>query len=199
MLKTIDLPKEAISCICSCLSRGNHLSSLLLNLPLQQGRVRTFLPSQVAQERLLKFNVGGLAKRNETEPHLRDIVAEHLRKPDSPIAIFEDNLAKPGDPVLRTISMPFFTYNDEIYYFLTTRQTTDKLITAAIRRAQSYVFICALTTCGTDDILTFEHGRQITYSNLDALARNATSIVVGAYDGEAYVFWSRVSGLGSRA
>jgi hypothetical protein len=191
VLTEIDLTKDAIAHIRSCLSRGNRLSSLLLNLPLQQGLVRTFLPTQVARERLLKFDVGGLAKRNQTEPNLRNVVAAHLHEPDAPIAAFEDHLARPGDPVLDKLSVPFFTYNDEVYYFLTKRHTTDELITKAIRTALSYLFVCALVKYGTDDMFAIEDRQPMTHRNLEVLASNMTTIVVGAYDGEAYVFWSR--------
>jgi hypothetical protein len=147
---------------------------------------------------LLKFDIGGLAKRNQTEPNLRNFVADHLHKPDAAIAVFEDHLARPGDPVFDKLSIPFFTYNDEVYYFLTKRHATDELITKAIRTAQSYLFVCALIKYGTDDIFAIEDRQPMTHRNLEVLASNMTTIVVGAYDGEAYVFWSRASGQGWR-
>src|SRR5947209_10866268 len=78
MLKEFSLGREAIGYIASELRRGRGLASHLSSLPLQEGRVVTYLPNDVAQAALLDFESGGMGSGRENAK-VAELVAEHLR------------------------------------------------------------------------------------------------------------------------
>lgn len=206
MLKEFEFGSEAISYIRWILSQGKTLSKLLLDLPLEDGRVRTYLPETVSEEATRQFKHGGVIKRSdvrvqrgklifelverkESDLQLATVIADYLHGGASRHAIFEDALHNPGDPGLAKTEGRFFTHGTDVYFFLTAQDQDVDFITTTFRAAKSYLFTGVLTEGAASGLI--QANRPVQVETLEELARNANHILIGAYDGEAELIWSR--------
>jgi hypothetical protein len=208
MITEIELDRDAITFMRSCLSEGNTLSKHLLRLPLDEGRVVTYLPLTASPDAIKRFAVGGIIpttrlqhevdagkyefvqlSRAEVELKLADLISAYLNQPGSRYAIFEHALAEPTDPWLAQTSAKFFTYRSEVYIFLTSQDISTKAIVSAIRTAATYRFTGIL--CTTSKLPDLGTGQVVEQDTLRALAKSTEHIIVGAYDGESEIVWSR--------
>ena len=209
MITTIELGHDAITYIRAYLSEGNTLSEYLLELPLEEGRVVTYLPPTSSLDAIENFEVGGIVptvdvqrevgsgkqeivqlQRAEIQLKLANFITAYLNRPGRHYAIFEHALAEPTDPWLAQTSAEFFTYRSEVYIFLPSQDASTKAIVSAIRTAATYRITCTLcTTSSGPDLST---GQEVEQDILRVLAESTQHIIVGAYDGESEIVWSRL-------
>jgi hypothetical protein len=190
-LKEYRLGPGALDYIRATLADGKTLSKLLLELPLEDGQVVTYLPSGVRATARHHYNVGGVAKRSQTEPYVLNVITAFLQGPPNRVAVFEDALARPSDPVLRSTKVPFVYYDGDVYYFLTSERATPDLISNAVRTATSYRFVCMLSDAAEEH--NAKPGTEVSLESLKAIAHAAQLILVSAYDGESVVIWTKSS------
>ena len=95
MLQKFEFGKEAITYIYSCLWEGKILSNYLLQLPLDKGRVISFLPNNVNRQSINDFQVGGIVSASQTESKISSFIEKYLQMDKNRIAIFEDAVAEP--------------------------------------------------------------------------------------------------------
>jgi hypothetical protein len=212
----ISLGPEAIGYIRECLSYGKTLARYLLEkLDLESGSVTTFLPPDVSEEARTQFKWGGKFKRDpatfvyhtapdgsrtrmepvpNTNPWLVSIVEAFLRGAEGRVCIFEDALVRPSDPCFSSLKGRLLIFGDEVYYFLSSEDREGKRIAETVREAANVWpgLIGALTSVAGEAALSDE-AREITAAQLRVLAESVEKIVVGAYDGESYLIWSRAA------
>ena len=190
MLQQVDLDSAAIACLRSYLASANTLARYLAGLPLETGRVITYLPPAVVLEPGRRFDTGGVVSRAETEPQVVDLIAQYLRAPDqhTRYAVFEDAVTRLGDPVLQSSRTAFVTYGSEVYYILTPATSDPSRIIQAVRQATSHRFVGILAALPGDTPLDSE---VVTTDVLMTLAQAAEVILIDAFDGEGYLIWLR--------
>lgn len=191
MLIEIELGDEALAFIRSSLETNTTLSSCLLRLPLNDGKIHSYLPFGVSPSALSAFEAGGIASANETQEHLVEFIFSYLNTSEIALAVFE-SYASPGDPFLKSADQRYFVVNNEVYYYLTFSERTAEAIGKALRWARNYPFVCALTSC-SDVSLLQNQGVEVSLRFIEALASRTKIIVVGAYDEEAYLLWTSPS------
>jgi hypothetical protein len=209
MITKVELGPDAITYIRSCLSDGNTLSEYLLKLPLEEGRAVTYLPPTASLDAIKRFKVGGIIapytrlqdevdtngyrivqlQRTDVELKLANYILAYLRQRGWHYAIFEHALAEPSDPWLSQTSAKFFTYRSEVYIFLTSQDTNIDAIVTAIRAASTYRFTGILAA--VTNLPNIRTGQEVQQDILRGLAETTKHIIVGAYDGEAEIMWSR--------
>lgn len=214
MLQERTLGVEAIEYIYSCLAKGKTFASYLSTLNLKKGRVITFLPIEVSEEVAKQFELGGklpvpppkahisftsedgskwrMAPKPNINLCLVEIIQKFLTKGQEHICIFEDALAKPSDPYMVSSTVPWLAFNDEVYYFLSWRDTDSRKIEQVIKEASNVYppTIGAMISVPDSREFTFEE-RKITIDQLKILAERTEKIIIGAYDGEGYLIWSK--------
>jgi len=128
-------------------------------------------------------------QRLETELELANVIMTYLQRPGKRYAVFEHVLAAPGDPWLRSSTLQYFSYMSELYIFLTKADANVETIIDTIRRSATYLFTGILTTPAAMPEL---HSAEIVIEDLlRTLALSSEYILVGAYDGEGELIWSR--------
>jgi len=199
--REIEFGAEGIGYVTKCLELGKTLSKLLLQIrDLNTGRVVTRLPSDLDDATAKDFETGGklppLSPRTttlqpvpNTDLLLSEEIQVFLAAGDRNVCIFEDASASPSDPFLHSLDTRYVTFEDEVYHLLCQADKDQDSILATVRRAHSWLFIGVLTSAPPGVDLCSEG--VLTKSLLKFLAEEARKIVVGAYDGEAYLIWTR--------
>lgn len=216
MIKEIEFGDEAIGFIRARLAEGHTLSKYLLSLPLEDGRVAAYVPVTADDVRSARFGSGGLVERDtslettfagsdgrvfriipvtaqpqrlETELELANFIMAYLQRPGSRHAVFEHALATPSDPWLRSSTLRYFSYGSEVYIFLTEADADVATIIDAVRGSRTYLFTGILTMATAMPEL--QSAETVTEDLLQTLALSSEYILVGAYDGEGELIWSR--------
>ncbi len=206
------LGNEAISYIKDRLSNGQTLAKFLLaNSDLDSGKVVTFLPPSANHSRVRDFKRGGLLPtRPESEwihaigpigqqfvmkpvpkadEGLVRVIQNFLKSSKAHLCIFENSLARPSDPYLKELLSSMLILGEEVYHLLKSEDADEKTIRNTVSEARSYLEIGAMTSTTLPDQLFTK--KEITANELKTLALNTQNIVVGAYDGEGYLIWSK--------
>lgn len=209
MITEVELGSEGISYLRAYLSEGKALSKYLLTLPLEQGHTSSLLPPTVSIEASRQFELGGQVVSDadltyeigagsykmvgplgvENDLRLASFISAYISRTGQRYAVLEHALAEPGDPWLSQRSVKFFTCNSAVYIFLSVQDTSLEMILTAVRAARAYRFTGILTNpLALPEISV---GHEVTPGLLRVLAAATEHIIVGAYDGEGEVIWSR--------
>ena len=196
--KEIPLGSEAVKYIHSCLGSGKTLSSLVLETcDLDNGKVATYLPTDIDLATITQFDVGGKLGEtavwkklgSQTDVWLASQIRSFLSDENKRIIVFENALARPNDPWLARRQSQIFTFKEEVYHFLLRKDAEKRKIRKAIRDATSHLFIGIMSSVLSDACLP-QQRQVLTADELRGFAERTESIVVGAYDYEGYVIWS---------
>jgi len=194
------------------LLHGNALAAAALDvLPLAKGTITTYLPSGTPIRGLEDFRTGGKlptpppsewssTERNDeillmipipnTDDWLAKKVSEYLSEAENRVCIFEDALTRTGDPIVQKMDTKYATFGAEIYHLILSSDSDPAYIRKVLRRAKGIpTFIGFFTEWQASQ----PQGSPIGLSNGDiqALTVRANKVVVGAFDGESYLIWSR--------
>ncbi len=190
MLQEFSFGVEALSYLQSSLSEGGTLAQYLLALPLSDGYIWSRLPVTVSTAKRMRFTEGGVDPSGESELWLATFIGRYLQGRQNAYAVFE-TLWRPHDPGLARQRDHFFTHGPEVYSFLTSRDRDLQDISWTVRGARDYPFIGALTTL-PENAADLEPHAEVTTDVLREVALRTEHILVGAYDAEAELVWSRV-------
>jgi hypothetical protein len=207
--REFSLDAAALAYIRQCLELGHTLSRRLGDRDLAAGRVTTRLPAEADTSELMMFEWGrklkpmpeidrlvesgnGTTVRMSAVPNTNEdlslLVQRFLRENRDNVLIIENWLARRSDPELSRRKSRVVTFEDEVYTVVCADDL--QLVPRAIMEsATPGVFIAALATipldlCGSRDNNLF------SADALAACAAAAEVMIVGAYDGEAYLFWT---------
>jgi hypothetical protein len=190
MLIEVKFGLEAIPYFDSCLLRGKTLAAHILNHQrLETGQIIGYLPPNVPFEERVQFVAGGIFDTPIDRQKTVDLILSFLSGPGRRYAVFEDAYAKSNDPWTREPKTQFFSFEFEVYHFLTSRDQKREKITQTLRWADGYPFIGALTSLPADD-LEIEHCQEVTRGILEKLAKRVEYVLIGAYDNETMLIWS---------
>jgi len=190
MLKEFDLGSAGISYIRSSLATGFTLMRQVLGLQLEKGRVRTLLPEGVALKSLTEFSYGGVATghRAAIEERVAELILDHLSAVEHSLVAFEDYNLDPGSKFLA--GRQHFVYRSEVSLYIDSRSSPSADdVRRVMKQASEYTSRAVLTSAADETRL--QCGQSVTMEFVRTLARNTQHILVGAYDEESYVIWTR--------
>lgn len=195
MLSKIDLKADALSYVREELLQGNTLAQYLLKLDLEDGKIFTFLPEELKTDLVndlgesLHFLTGEHYSR-EFDNLITSIIVDYLSD-DYKLVVFETIWGDPKKVGISRVSN-YFIHSDSKYDYLTRRSLSSKeLIFKTLTDAHSYPTIIVLTK---HERVTevIDPGQAVEDETLVEFAQNATGVIVGAFDGEGYVFWEKL-------
>jgi hypothetical protein len=186
------------------LANGKTLSGLLLDsIDFASGKVVTTLPVSVSEEAARDFRSGGklaaessnliasrLQPMPDTDSRLAEMAREFLAGGEGRLCIFEDASAGVDDPYLQSVETRTGNYGNEVYHLLLRADAQEAKILSTIKEARSWMLAGAFTSAPPDDKYQSKVVALIT-EELRAFAEQTEKIVVGAYDGEGYLIWSK--------
>jgi hypothetical protein len=158
---------------------GSTLARTLSRVNLERGTIVSWLPPDVAQDRVHRFESGGMTSKQASLDVLTTLAVTHLQEQDRQ-CIIEHPLARPTDHAIRQLRAPLIFHGDEVYFRLdrhvdapTVRET---LSTAFFQRLVAA--IVSAQVLDVDDV---------------RIAAECRAIFVGAYDGEGLLWWTPAS------
>lgn len=200
--KDIELGAAGLVYVRECLEAGKTFSRLLLKThDLNTGTAVTKLPAGIEEAAAKDFDSGG--KLPELYPRTSNLQAvpdsdfllipevnRFLSESSANICILEDSLANPTDPFLQSVKTRYSAFQDEVYHLICQPDNNSDTISKTLRQAHSWLTIGALTSTPQETGICGQRG-DLTLSNLTTMAQGTEVIIVGAYDGEGYVIWSK--------
>jgi len=184
------LQSQTLEYIYSCLEQGKTLSSLLGKLDLTKGYVWTYLPLEVSDETAHQFMQGGISNIDSPKPYLGMLIRQFLADTKSAYCIFEDALARSDDLNIQQTTIPCFFLDKEVYYFLKSKDTDIEMIGDVISASESYLLTGIMTHIPSDSSEISER-QHMPVGELKNLVGQIEMLVIGAYDGEGFIIWSR--------
>jgi hypothetical protein len=196
------LDDRAFSYVEERLSHGYALAEALASRSdLRAGSVRTYLPSDVPEDRRYDFKSvvldegpgvpdpqrGGRWVRARNLRHvLSPIVTRHLSNTVN-ICVLEEYILSP-DQTTRSPEPRCLIMGDAVFHLLTSRDSEAQVL-KTLNVAQSWLFIGALSSSVESLDLTVSQ-QAIDSTAIDEIATKATAFLVGAYDGNGFLIWS---------
>lgn len=208
------LPSEAMEYMRRQLASGLTLGRLLLEIDLGPGTVTTYLPMNLDEGSILEFNSGGkmpsptstVRRRDErsvritpvpdTDAWLASRTHAYLQEQRQGLVILENALARPSDPSLVSHYANLAVYDEEVYHVLTIENSPDQdSVLSAIRFVKTHQFVGVFTSSDDRPGLRKAGPVELTLEDLRDFARLAEGIVVGAYDLEGQLIWTKPGSL----
>jgi hypothetical protein len=126
-------------------------------------------------------------------PTMHDEIACFLfqegKKSDSFVYIFDDVLGSPSESYLQEKNEKKYVifHEKEVYYQVKCEKATIDYIIKYIERSNaSWHSLCVLTKH------RLPHSEEFTLDQIKKACLNTQLIMVGAYDGEGYIFWEKL-------
>jgi hypothetical protein len=169
------------------LAKGHDLARHLLERPLEEGRVATYLPEE-AEPHLLNFESGGVGSGQENLK-VAELIKEGMDQAMDgiPVCILEHPGASKGWPFLTRGDWPHFTVGDDVYLFAHPEESVEA-ITKIVREIHWYPGIGAASTLPTESP-RLSHGEERDPELLRVVADRAELVVIAAYDAEGWLVW----------
>jgi hypothetical protein len=182
MVKRVVLRAEALDYVRSQLEQGRVLAREILADP-PRNWVDTFVPEDISPETLVDFDGGCLGDTVDTFIPAWTLAEQYLRapSPDQRYLISEHTFASKTDPFLIQQVNPFFTYEDDVYFFLAAEDVSTDHVHGTIAAGGHYPWIAVLTSLPPESPRLRSRSEQ-PRTVLKTLAHRADHILVGAYD-----------------
>jgi hypothetical protein len=200
------------------LDGANALSiELLNNFKKEEGHFYTLLPKDANLEHLYQFNAGGILPQNpikfgsvgnlgnfyhsETPSIMDDLarmIEDILHQNENVTCIIDDVIRNSSHKTIRECNDQFkscIAFSEKSVYYLFNKENAEFPL----------LFDCLGRNCGYWHALTILSnislkdcvGKQLEKPILSQICKNAQMIIIGAYDGEGYLFWEKKLGGGS--
>jgi hypothetical protein len=191
VIKRIVLGAEAVGWIGGELSRGRTMAREILANP-PSGSVVTYAPEGMSEEELADFDGGCLGDTLDTHVPVLEFAAAYLTTEAAELRylICEVTFASKTDPFLARVTRPYFTHDDDVYYFLSAGRVSIEQVHGPLQAGGAYPTIAALTSLPAHEPLIAPHSDQ-SRDVLLALAHRAAHVLIAAYDQEGWLVWSR--------
>ncbi len=191
MLINAEIDHRAIEYIQLELSHGNSYARSVLKNGFS-GRVTTFLPEgsplgQIEFAQSIELTTGiniFRASRNLIYPLISSFLSGDKRR----IALIETYYYPTDISKLDNIP-PIAYYQKEIYYMLGIAVGSID-VDKAFSSARDYPFVCGLVDLGKTNYV-IKKNLKIPQDWWDTIAQNTQHLVIGAYDAEGFLIWSR--------
>jgi hypothetical protein len=191
------------------LSGGYTLCNRLLDLiTFSDGHFFTLLPQDANLQNIYRFSCGEILPQypeREIEvlkrkyigraiPTLQDELGMFIFKminKNKLSCVFDDVVQSPTDPHVELFHSHGLIYNEEIYYLITPKNNVLETVLKCIEESNAiWHSLCILTEANFNEM----KDKKLSLEKLDEICLKAQIIVVGAYDGEGYIFWERDMG-----
>jgi len=197
----------------SRLQDGLSLSrNLLGSVDFTKGKASTFLPESISQESLHDFEFGGkipfegepfyVANQSGGQDRIQPaincdmqligLLNKFLKTQGDNVCVFEDfNMENTSDWIeswKKKSKSKLLILNEKVYHLLTADNAGHGEVKSVISAADStwhFVGILTKTTRNFKDQVI-----EINPTDMDMLCHNLIGIVLGAYDGESFIFWT---------
>ncbi len=199
------------------LKAGNSLSNQVKNeLNLKNGSFFTLLPNDIEINKLYEFSLGGIISpipygdqayfiENSSQffypqqvitmdHELSKFIADFISKKISHYAIVENVISELYDPHINVDNVHIRHYKNEVYYLLNKTNSVDEIYKVIRKSSLSWYFFAILTNIKK----TLSSNLPWTKDDFDQICENVQFLVLGAYDGEGYVFWEKTLTTNSR-
>jgi len=194
------------------LSSGISLAKLLLqSVDLNTGTIGILNPIPLDAKQVTEFEWGHVPPAKESARRLTiagqsflaypvensheelATVLTSLAGPDD-LCILENDLASASDSWLKRAKSRVATHGTEVYHILDVTDRVKERIEAALREAESLpVFVGAIGRQPPNPISENSEHLTVSTEQLEAFAKSAHCVFVGAYDGEGYIVWQAPS------
>lgn len=185
----------------------NELSNAILSqVNFHLGRFFTLLPDDAALHRIHEFSYGNMISQSSNlkkkynisgvgdiwgveviniDHELANFVLEFLKQKGSNIAVLDDFLVRTDDSNIGIKGVETLFDNKEVYYLLIKNNSQEEVLQAIKQSCYAWHFLAVLTR-SSDPI-----SQILTNENLKSICTNIQYVIVGAYDGEGYIFWEK--------
>lgn len=185
----------------------NMLSKELLNLlNFKNGNFFTLLPNNANLERINEFKWGGILQSNPIQEYtingntayysIKNSITDQLIptilneiKSNNQLSCFLDNVSGSSNEnyyIYFSDINPLF-YQEEVYFFITRNNISIELILKCLRRSFSFWHsLCVFTKANLNGLY-----KTITLEKIKEICLKTELVMIGAYDGEGYVFWEK--------
>lgn len=191
----------------SHLQEGNTLSKTISEqIDFEFGDFFTLLPHEAILDGLYAFSNGGIIPSlpygqekyfasclNEevcpgqvqtTDQELSEFIFDFFKKGSKNCAIVEDIIAKSTDAFIKKKMIGVFLNEDEVYYVLNKKNSLSEISQTVRCSSHAWRFLAILSKQLSDS-------SKGVHEYFKAVCAHCDYIIMGAYDGEAYVFWER--------
>jgi hypothetical protein len=173
------------------LTSGYAIANALLKLPLEKGSMLGYFPDEVNSPddfspQLSIFLTTGINIGSELQASIIALMAQYLEKDERNCIILE-TLLETSFPYVKSLDVPYFSYESNIYLTISHQDSAIKNIERAKGIAGSYPFVCMLISLPEN--LTLEPKSEISTVTLETMTKSPDYIFVGAYDDEGCVIW----------
>ncbi len=200
-----DIGEAAIAYMKKAMGDGLSLSKQVLQaLDLSRGHIYTMLPDGVDTDLIRDYSVGGFTcnyadRKNGVvqvttiDEHVITLIRSFLAKSGNPVCLFDATLLELDFPTVRRIRTHAI-FQKEVYLYLGPGQNTlDQIGTIMYSSAGSYPPVLAsLAVLSSEGVCILRSGR-LSLQFLRETAEATEHIIVGAFDGEGYLIWDKVS------
>jgi hypothetical protein len=193
---------------------ANTLSNALLNaIDFRGGCFFTLLPENANLENLYKFTTYGILPQNPmieylvneqmstyteiptVDEEIAEFILDAIRSNNAAYCIFDDVNAKADEETIElSNSIPSdlyfhsFFYKQEIYYLINKEEISQEIIAQGLKVSNAFWHsLCILTDATFVDLTN----RSLSIEKLKEASEKTKMIIVGAYDGEGYIFWEK--------
>jgi len=181
---------------------GLSLSNRILKkIDFFEGELFTLLPDTANKIKLHSFGGGILPSLGKDESgrfvnawkvqtlhvELSEFIFQFLVKDQEHAAFFEHVIGRPYHQSIKELNNQLISRNDEIYYEMRSGTSKNIILDGITKTNQIWHFLCVLTS-GIGKI-----GSTLTDETIDQIINHLSYIIIGAYDGEGYLFWENLS------
>jgi hypothetical protein len=193
MLNEVELSGNALKYIKDELAQGDVIAHYLLQfIKFEQGVIRTFLPNDVIDAENLDFKScvaeDTQAMYGATHTKTADFITTYLSQHKNGIAVFE-TLASPDSPFLKKRNSQFFSHQQRVYLYLVNENANVKEADKIIAGARGYPCIGILSSL--PDSETIRNQQVVNGDFLTKLSVETECIIIGAFDEDGFLFWSK--------
>lgn len=171
------------------LKRANTLSTMCLKyVNFEEGSFFTFLPASIEAQKIHAFSNGGT--NSNLHEKISSIITNKMNENYSLSVVFDDTIMKYKNGYKDEFFLTCGSfYQDEIYYILNYKKASPILLDECLSASFDGFWhsLCLLT------LHNFEGKKMVELdkSDLKSICEKATTVIVGAYDAEGYVFWEK--------
>ena len=206
------LGKDGKKHILHQLKNGNSLSQhLLKKINLEEGQTFTYVPFGLSDYCVKQFERGGIldskkmprkfyvtpegkkyimVKSPNLDSFLVSWILKYVKNKNNYYCVFEEVLLNSNDEIGNIRSKRILTKGKELFYLLEQKDLNENALKETIKQVRTPWHFVAMLAEGDLSYLKNTAGQErVSESEMLKLCECVRVIIVGAYDGEGYVFW----------
>lgn len=182
VLKSAKIAPGLLAELGETIGLGHSLSQRVLEVLPGVRSARLAVPEDYDLSVLESLRYGGVCSMRQSHPLLAKLIKRYLGEAPGNAVLFEDYVARTDDEFLRSTEAPWVSHDDEVYYLLSASTASPTTIDQVLRRASDPVHTLGMFTKGVSG-----SSRTLTADDLERAVDQATSFIVGVFDGESFV------------